>query len=488
MIIADRFAPSAMGARLPEEIAAPGLLVGWSLDATHRRPPMGFTFGDPEKSPATGFVDPVLYEGEGHLITVAPTGAGKGIGCIIPALLRHPGSVIVIDPKGENAAITARRRREMGQQVFVLDPMGVTEQESSRLNPLDLLEADSPSLVDDAAALAQLLVPLRRAARDDFWIGRAQQLIIGVLIHVVSDLPAELRHMGTVRELVNLAAGAGGEALANRLAYSRHPEARAVLATLGIGANETVGGFVSFAQEALDFLRGPLLRAAMESSTLSLEDVTLGRPLAIYLVLPPHMMESHARVLRLWIGALMTAIMRRRARPARSTLFVLDEAAQLGPLPQLRQAVTLLRGYGLQTWSFWQDASQLRHLYPEDWQTMVNNCRVVQMFGANTMLAAEGMAALVGHGDGRAVLALSDAEMLLQMAGEEAVAARRPNYLTDPSFAGQYDANPYFDAARSPVAPPRPMLRWRAAGLETPELRERRAADRALVRRVREGR
>src|SRR3546814_14619691 len=51
--------------------------------------------------------------------------------------------------------------------------------------------------------------------------------------------------------------------------------------------------------------------------------------------------------------------MRRRARPEASTLFVLDEAAQLGTFNELRQAVTLLRGYGLQTWSFWQDASQL---------------------------------------------------------------------------------------------------------------------------------
>ena len=54
--------------------------------------------------------------------------------------------------------------------------------------------------------------------------------------------------------------------------------------------------------------------------------------------------------------------------------------------------MTLLRGYGLQTWSFWQDPSQLQNLYPNDWPTMVNNCRAVQCFGANTMLAAEAMA------------------------------------------------------------------------------------------------
>lgn len=71
---------------------------------------------------------------------------------------------------------------------------------------------------------------------------------------------------------------------------------------------------------------------------------TRGDPMTIYIVVPPHMLVSHGRLLRLWVGSLMTAIMRRRARPPLSTLFILDEAAQLGTFNELRQAVTLLRG------------------------------------------------------------------------------------------------------------------------------------------------
>ena len=78
------------------------------------RTPVGFGFGAPDTSPDTGFVDPILLNREGHLLTVAPTGAGKGVGCIIPALLHYDGPAIVIDPKGENAAITTRRRSEGG--------------------------------------------------------------------------------------------------------------------------------------------------------------------------------------------------------------------------------------------------------------------------------------------------------------------------------------------------------------------------------------
>src|SRR5262245_12087328 len=120
--------------RQPDSLPKPGLLVGWSLESRSPRRALGFTYGDPLKTPATGFLDPILLTGEGHLMTIAPTGAGKGTGCIVPALLRYPGPVIVVDPKGENAAITARRRRDLGQQVVVIDPMGVTDLPADVLN------------------------------------------------------------------------------------------------------------------------------------------------------------------------------------------------------------------------------------------------------------------------------------------------------------------------------------------------------------------
>ncbi len=46
-----------------------------------------------------------------HMMTIAGNRAGKGVSLIIPNLLFYEGSAVVIDPKGENARITARRRR-----------------------------------------------------------------------------------------------------------------------------------------------------------------------------------------------------------------------------------------------------------------------------------------------------------------------------------------------------------------------------------------
>jgi type IV secretory pathway TraG/TraD family ATPase VirD4 len=59
---------------------------------------------------------------DSHIVTLAPTRSGKGVSAIIPNMLHYKGSCFIIDPKGENARLSARRRRAMGQAVFVLDP------------------------------------------------------------------------------------------------------------------------------------------------------------------------------------------------------------------------------------------------------------------------------------------------------------------------------------------------------------------------------
>ncbi|MBX3679806.1 MAG: type IV secretory system conjugative DNA transfer family protein [Rhodocyclaceae bacterium] len=458
--------------KLPETLPNPGLLVGWSLEHEHPHRAIGFHYGEPEKSPKTGYVDPIQLSREGHLITLAPTGAGKGVGCIIPALLLHDGPVIVIDPKGENVAVTARRRREMGHEVIVIDPMGITGFESASLNPLDLVDVESPMAIDDVAAIVETLWHSHgTAARDQFWVGRAKHLVTALVLHTLIVEPPERRNFDTVRALIaqtvtagNPQPGNGHSGLLQILAESLHPEVRRIAGSILVPARETFGSIASFAQELTDFLRGPVLAQATGSTSFSLDAVTRGDPLSIYLVLPPHMLESHGRVLRLWISTLIGAVTRRRRKPERSTLFILDEAAQLGALPQLRQAITLLRGYGLQTWSFWQDKSQLQMLYPHDWKTMVNNCRVLQCFGALNMNASRDIAEMTGFDTPEAVLDLREDEMVLQLAGDDAVVARVPNYLKDEPFIGLYDENPYYSNQGSVMPRPHPMGRYFSRG------------------------
>jgi hypothetical protein len=60
-----------------------------------------------------------------HVLTIAQTRSGKGVSLIIPNLLNYLGAVLVVDPKGENAWLTAPFRSQvLRQKTYIVDPWG----------------------------------------------------------------------------------------------------------------------------------------------------------------------------------------------------------------------------------------------------------------------------------------------------------------------------------------------------------------------------
>jgi len=82
----------------------------------------------------------------GHILAFAPTRSGKGVGLVIPSLLRWADSVLVYDIKGENYQLTAGwRKEELGSVVIKLDPTDPDAFEkgtSGTFNPLEELVLD----------------------------------------------------------------------------------------------------------------------------------------------------------------------------------------------------------------------------------------------------------------------------------------------------------------------------------------------------------
>ena len=98
-----------------------------------------------------------------HVCLVSGEHGGKGTSSITPTLLTWPGSVVCVDPKGENATVTAERRGKgsatvegMGQAVHVLDPFHVAtvdESDRVRFNPLDALDPNSDNVIGEAGRI-----------------------------------------------------------------------------------------------------------------------------------------------------------------------------------------------------------------------------------------------------------------------------------------------------------------------------------------------
>jgi type IV secretion system protein VirD4 len=220
---------------------------------------------------------------------------------------------------------------------------------------------------------------------------------------------------------------------------------------------------LSTARTFLTAITSDQVADCLADSTIALPDVMRGAPQSIFITVPPEKLASHRCLLRLWVGVLLTTVMRRKRIPKQRTLFVLDEAAQLGTFDPLLAATTLLRGFGLQLVMVWQDLAQIRSRYPADWATILNNSAALLAFGFGHYHAAKEYSDVLGLDPGR-LAALKPEEAVLAMRGEGTRKISRLNYLIEPMFAGLFDPNPYFaqepEAEIEPVKPPPAPKTW----------------------------
>lgn len=349
------------------------------------------------KDPAMAYR--LRYAQDRHLLTVAPTRAGKGVSSIIPNLLMYPGSVVVIDPKGENAMTTARQRQAMGQAVHIIDPWGIAcgalGIAPARFNPMDWLVAGGEDITENAMMLADALV-VSTTGDDRFWDEEAKALLTGLLLHVATA-PEEkgYRHLPRVRDLL----GFGREAmdgLLETMTQSPHPVVRATGHRTLSKDDRTRANVMASAQSHTHFLDAPALRSSLEAS-----DVDFGtlkrKPQSVFLVLPADRLHTFSRWLRLVIQQAITVNARNIAeKPQYPILFMLDEIAALGRLTMVEQAYGLMAGFGMQLWGIVQDLSQLEKLYEKGWQTFVANSGVLQYFGSRDLKTAEYFSWLCG--------------------------------------------------------------------------------------------
>lgn len=345
------------------------------------------------------------YDGPAHLLTMAPTRTGKGVGTIIPNLLTLDRSIICVDPKGENARVTSWARDRFGK-VHVLDPFGVTGIASAAFNPLERLDPDDIDVAEEAATLADALVfDAPGEAGEAHWNEEAKALIGGIILSIAADEPRERRNLATLRECLTLAPEAFS-ALLKRMQGSTAAGglvARAANRHLGKSDREAAG-VLSAAQRHTHFLDSPRMTAVLDRSDFSFADLKR-RTATVFLVLPPDRLSVYSRWLRLMVTRSLSDMARApspapagsQVLPAEPVLYLLDEFAALGNLAPVERAMGLMAGYGVQLWPILQDVHQLRATYGRRAGTFLSNAGVLQVFGVNDHDSARLVSDLTGQ-------------------------------------------------------------------------------------------
>ena len=372
---------------------------------------------------ADGSTSRLSYPDDAHLLTVARTRSGKGRCVILPNLATYAGSVIVIDPKGENCSETAQWREANGQTVHVFDPFHVVPDAflpatgRASLNPIDLVRS-APSPLSVALMIAEaLIIP---GERDPHWGEAAQALLAAYILHVAYDdefaTTDEDRAEGFPENGHRTLASAWAcftspklvSPILEKMLESRDEfiaaQAQRVLEGMKAGGPEMASIRNTFYTQCVRTLSEPDIVKCLSASTMDFADIS-HRPISVYVVLPGWASVMHKRFMRLLLNCAMAQIEMAglpapgsQRQPA--TLFILDEFATLGRMQTVVEAMGRMAGYGVKLWPFVQNISQLksRDMYGDGWTAIAGNTGVFQYFGGtNDIPTAEYLSKLCGE-------------------------------------------------------------------------------------------
>lgn len=348
----------------------------------------GVVLGQSKDSPQI-----LRHNGPEHVLVVAPTRGGKGVGLVIPTLLSWEESVIVFDPKGENWQISSGYRATLGK-CLCFDP---TSRDTACFNPLmEIRKGDLE--VKDAQNIADIIVdPDGRLDTRNHWQNAAHSLLVGTVLYVIYDWPR--KSLAGVVEFLTRPNHTFEQAL-EMMAASNHEVVKSVAQEMLNKHVEERSGVLSTAISLLSIFRDPLVAHATDFhdfSASSLKSPELRT--SLYLVLPPSDLSRLRVLIRIilnQIGRVLTERPDDGRTGSRRVLFLLDEFPALGRLEFFESALAYMAGYGLKAFLICQSLNQLQKAYGER-NSILDNCHVRVAFANNDDQTARRLSDLLGE-------------------------------------------------------------------------------------------
>lgn len=348
------------------------------------------------------------FGGQQFVLLAAPTRSGKGVSVVVPNLLTFGGSVVVLDIKQENYALTAGYRQSMGQSVYLFNPFS-EDKVTCRYNPLDYVRDDLEFRVGDILALGNILYPSSGKSadgKDSFWYDQARNLFLGLVL-LVCETPEIPRTLG---EVLRQASGYGkplaeylNSVIKARWEAGRQvsPACQDALFRFLDNSDVTAASILATLNSVLTLWANPIVDAATSASDFSLTDV-ISKPLSIYIgVTPDHLVEA-APLINIFYSQLITLNMRalpqQNGRGNLQCLLLMDEFCALGKVEIIAKAIGFMAGYNLRLLTVIQSLAQLEAIYgPHDARTITTNHALQIVFAPREQKDAEEYSAMLGY-------------------------------------------------------------------------------------------
>lgn len=355
---------------------------------------------------------PVGIDDDRHLFIMAGSRAGKGTSMIIPNLLHWQGGVFCIDPKGENASITAMRRGTkdkakgtgtstrhfLGQNVAILDPMNIVRGAAKiyrvSYDPLADIDVGTDDEVDQILSIGEAIV-MADGGKDSHWSDNARTILVGIIEAVLHSEKDTANHslafcrsifqrgMKDVTDAQGTVIKEGVEAYLEGAPETDGGLAKDAYALLQDAGEDEAGSFSTTLSRQLQFLANPKMQKHLKNDGFSLAQA-VRENWSIYVCLPP---AQIARMKR-WMRALVRVALEAKMHPdhkhhGQQSLFLLDEFYSLGKMKEIEESAAYMAGYGIKLVPVIQNIGQVEELYDKNWETFLGNAGAIIAWGLN---------------------------------------------------------------------------------------------------------
>lgn len=338
----------------------------------------------------------LTHDGPEHVIVIAPSRSGKGVGIVVPTMLNWTHSVVCNDIKREVWEETAGWRSTFSH-VMAFDPSSFA---TARFNPLFEVRKGAFE-VKDVQNITDMMVDPDGKGKPDHWTKEGDAYLVAVILHVL--YAEEDKTLAGVACFLNhptrsLEETLGVMRLTCHLGDRVHPVvAMGARAMLNKSTNER-SGVHSTAKSFLALYHDPIVANATRSSDFAIADLMKAAdPVSLYLIAPPSDKKRLRPLFRLVLNQICTRLTE-QLNPVDNRhrlLLLLDEFPSLGKIDFFEESLGFVAGYGMKAVMISQSYNQIVKYYGPT-NTIVDAAHVRVYFAPNTEDSGERISKALG--------------------------------------------------------------------------------------------
>ena len=306
---------------------------------------------------------PLYWNGMGGALLVAGARGGKLTTVLAYNILdtMYDGTLLILDMKGELAAISRNLTRS-GKHGIYWSPIPMHGLPQHRINPVDYICIDSPTLVSDLKVFAENMLPTTGSDKSDYFERRGREIMEAIAL-TITELDGALS-LPRLYEMISLipANNDAWLSFAFEMSESRFEIARRIEAEIAASRNSDGAGMRGILGElfkSVSCLSDPVLMDSVSPpydfslKQLSESDQTY----QFYLMPPAEFAEAWGPVIKsMMVGAM---IYKSRAPSAPRQTWVIDECAVLGAFPLIVKLYSYGAGIGVRPVTVYQSTGQM---------------------------------------------------------------------------------------------------------------------------------